>query len=167
MFIPRNIEKRSKELEIIKFKELKDYETFIKDFQYNLDLIKDKTSDNPKEQFFINLIKNSSIKLDQTEYPFDIFLIENDKLFFYYIWKSSILWCSNDLILVIESKFNNQYETWQDFIKNMLEKHFKFRPSIIFIEALIANKMLEKHFKFKPFINKQSIIKLNYQLDKT
>jgi hypothetical protein len=144
MFIPKNIDKRAKDLEIIKAKELKDYEAFIKEFQHNLKLMKGKTSNdldliNPQEQLFIDLIKDCQIKLDQTEYPFCIFLMKNESLFkddkwmFKYKWKNDEFWCHYDLVwLVFESKFDMRYYIWKDFISNTLEKHFKFRPSTTF-----------------------------------
>ena len=132
MFIPRNIDKRSKNLEIIQAKELKEYQDFVKEFQHNLSLIKDKTSNDPKEQLFIDLIKNCEIKLYQEKYPFRIILFQNDnKWMFEYNWKDDEFWCHYDHIWkVFESKFNISYETWKDFILNTVEKHFKFRPSI-------------------------------------
>jgi hypothetical protein len=133
MFIPKNIEKRDKDLEIIKFKELQKFETFVKEFQHNLALLKDKTSIDPQEQQFIDLIKDCSIKTDQEKYPFSIFLIQDDKYMFYYNWKNDIFWCQYDRIWsVFESKFNISYQNWKDFISNMVEKHFKFRPSATF-----------------------------------
>ena len=134
-FVPRNIDKRAKDLEIIQSKELKEYKAFIKEFQHNLSLIKDKTSNdpdliNPQEQLFIDFIKDCTIKLDQVKYPFIIFLIQDDKYMFYYDWKNDKFWCHYDRIFsVFESKFNIEYQNWRDFMLDMVKEHFKFRPS--------------------------------------
>ena len=126
----KNIEKRAKDLEIIQAKELKEYEAFVKEFQHNLALLKDKTSNDPMEQLFIDLIKDTEIKLDQTAYPFSIFLLQNNKWMFEYDWKNDKFWCHYDRIWsVFKSKFNIQHQNWKDFIIDMVEEHFKFRPS--------------------------------------
>jgi hypothetical protein len=129
-FVPKNIEKRAKDLEIIQAKELKEYEAFVKDFEHNLELMKDKKSDDPQEQLFIDLIKDCSIKTDQEKYPFQILLFKDDKWMFKYKWKIDEFLCQYDRVWkFFKSKFNISYQNWKDFIKDMLEKYFKFRPS--------------------------------------
>ena len=132
-FIPKNINKRVEDLKRIQAKELKEYEEFVKEFQKNLDLMKDKTSDDPKEQLFIDIIQDYVIKNDRVEYPFRIYLFKNDEYMFEYDWKNDTLWCSYDRVWsVFASKFNMSYETCKRFITDQIETYFKFRPSTTF-----------------------------------
>ena len=151
MFIPRNIDKRSKNLEIIQAKKFQE-------FYINLEKIKLKTLNNnlfnPQEQLFINLIKDCQIKIDQEELPFRIFLFQDEKYIFDYSWKDNRFWFQKDHILTaFESKFNMSYHIFQDFIKDILEKHFKFRPFTTLTSMYPFTVAIEKHFKFRPSIN--------------
>ena len=129
MFIPKNINKRAEDLKRIQAKELQEYEDFITEFKQNLDLIKGKTSDDPKEQLFIDLIQDCDIKSDQTEYPFRIFLPKDEKFMFEYDWKNSFLCCSYHKIWsVFRDKFAMSYLECQRFITDQVETHFNFRP---------------------------------------
>lgn len=127
-FIPKNIEKRTKDFEIKHAKDLKEFEAFIKEFRHNLSLMKDKKSEDHMEQLFIDLIKDCSIKLDQEKYPFQILLFQDDIWMFEYNWKHYIfLYHSNKVWSVFKSKFNIDYQTHNQFIKNMIKKHFKIK----------------------------------------
>ena len=151
MFIPKNIDKRAEDLKKIQVKDLKEYDVFVKGFKQNLDLMKDKTSDGPKEQLFIDLIQDCDIKLDQNEYPFRIFLFKNDKYMFEYDWKIDEFYCSYDSIWkVFESKFNMSYQEWQHFISDQIETYFKFRPSTTFALWQNITSIIETYFKFRP-----------------
>ena len=134
MFVPKNINKRADDLKRIQAKDLKEYEEFIKEFQQNLDLMKDKTSDDPKEQLFIDIIQDYVIKNDRVEYPFRIYLFKNDEYMFEYDWKNDTLYCSYHKVWsVFRDIFAMSYETWQQFITDRVETYFKFRPYTTFI----------------------------------
>ena len=131
-FVPKNIDKRAENLKRIQAKELQDYEEFVKEFKKNLDLMKDKTSDGPKEQLFIDLIQDCVIQTDQEKDPFRIFLFKDGQYMFEYDYKTDYLWCSYDgVFAVFISKFNISYHEWQQFITDQIETYFKFRPSTI------------------------------------
>lgn len=125
MFVPRNIDKRAKDLEIIQAKMLTQFNAFVKDFQNKLSLLKDKIYTDPKEQYFINLIKDCQIKLDQAEYPFTMFLFQDNNYMFNYNWQDNFFSCHCYKVLSdFESKFNITNHFSRQFIKDMLEKHF-------------------------------------------
>jgi hypothetical protein len=63
VFVPRNINKRDKELELIKDEKIKNFKLFLSEFKYNLKAIKNQKSDDYLEQSFIDLINNCDIKL--------------------------------------------------------------------------------------------------------
>lgn len=134
VFIPKNIEKRAKDLAIMQAKELAEFEIFSTEFQKNLAFIKDndkyKKYEDIKEQFFIDLMKNCLIKTDQDKYPFLIFLFKDGDYMFQYNWKNGIFWCSlNRAWTVFEQRFQMSYEEQQQFILDQVETHYKFRPS--------------------------------------
>jgi hypothetical protein len=126
-FVPKNTDKRSKDKEKI-------YETFVKEFSINLEKIKTKTSNDPIEQLFIDLIKDCQIKLDQQKNPFRMYLFYDDKYMFDYNFEKEFFWCHYDRVWsVFNSKFKIQYEAFEEFISDMVEKYFNFRPYSSFI----------------------------------
>jgi hypothetical protein len=146
-FIPKNIEKRTKDFEIKHAKDLKEFEAFIKEFRHNLSLMKDKKSEDHMEQLFIDLIKDCSIKLDQEKYPFCIFLFDGNKWMFEYDWKEKLLWFDYNCIWeIFESKFNIDYQEFKIFILNMMFNYFKFKISKFVSNFNISFKSLEKYF---------------------
>ena len=127
--MPKNIDKRAEDLKIIQAKDLKEYEKFVKEFQQNLDLMKDKTSDDPKEQLFIDLIQGCDIKSYQYNQLY-IFMFKDDEYMFEYDWKNDALWCSNARVFsVFRDTFKMNYQECQHFISDQVETLFKFRPS--------------------------------------
>ena len=76
----KNIDKRDKDLELIKAKELKRYEVFVKEFQHKLDML--KNSDVlANDSIFMSLIKNCNLKLDQQKFPFILFLYDTSIIY--------------------------------------------------------------------------------------
>ena len=167
MFTPKNINKRVEDLKIIQAKELQDYKEFVKEFSNNLSLIQGKTSDDEKEQLFIDLIQECEIKTDQQKYHFGILLVSGvTNVIFKYDWKNNILYCSNDRVWsVFAFKFKMPYEAWQCFITDQVETHFKFRHSTIINDYLMCYSKIEAYFNFKDYIINDYYINKNNNIE--
>lgn len=146
-FVPKNIEKREKELELKNAKELADYNTFLINFKDNFEAIKDKKSNDPMEQSFIDLIKDCEIKLDQKVYSFQIFLMKDNKYMCEYDWKyDKFLYSYDNIWSVFESRFNISRQDYLQFIKNRVEAHFKLKTSTIHDAFEYNPSKVEKYF---------------------
>ena len=133
MFIPKNINKRAEDLKRIQAKELADYEEFLKEFTNDLNDIKTKTSKGLEEQTFIDLIKNCTIKRDQTKYPYRIFLFNanENKFLFEYDFKHRFLWYTENIIRdIVKYKFNMSIQPYHEFIVEQFRKFFKIMPYV-------------------------------------
>ncbi len=127
-FVPKNLEKRAKDLEIIKAKELADYDNFMTSFQKNLTAMKGVISNDPKEQLFIDLMEDCHIKADQDKHPFYIIISKGTEYVFQYNWKNGYFYCSfNRVWSVFKPRFQMSYKDWQQFITDQVERHFKFQ----------------------------------------
>ena len=100
-------------------------------FQKNLENIQGLKVSDEKEQLFIDLMFNLIIKKEQTKYPFRIFLVnDTNQILFNYDWQNDIFYCQyNRVWLTFKDKFNLDFQSLKQFIKSMVETHFKFKPA--------------------------------------
>lgn len=132
-FVPRNIDKRSKQLEVIQTKKLAEYHNFLKNFTSNLHTIKLTHFDleDLKQQFFVYLFKNCHIITNQHLRPFEIFLKHKDKYVFIYNWPYTESSFTNNIYEYFKYKFSMTHHECQEFFQIQIEKHFKIKDCLI------------------------------------
>src|SRR5690606_2957002 len=79
------------------------------------------------EHVFFSAIKDSTVKEDRDKFPESIFLFSGNYLIME-IRKLKQIWCSYSLLWSkIEPHFGGVYPDIQQFIKSMVEEHFKLK----------------------------------------
>lgn len=104
--------------------------------------------DKTKEERFYKLIQGLILKEDKKEFPGNIFYFKGDKFWLEYNEKNRYVWVRYDGFWdVFEEDYGLGYQEIKDFLKGMLESHFKWEGVTPISLSNIFRDMLEEHFK--------------------
>src|SRR5690606_20353578 len=104
--------------------------------------------DKSKEEQFFELIQCLTPKWDKANYPDSIFYFKGDKLMFEYNQKIEYVWVRHtDFWRIFEVEYKLNDEEIRDFLKDMLEEHFKWQRVTPHIRFKRWGFWLEEHFK--------------------
>src|SRR5690606_38115994 len=101
------------------------------------------------EHVFFSAIKDATVKEDRDKFPESIFLFKGDRVIME-IKGFKQIWCSYSLLWSkIEPHFGGVYSDIQQFIKSMVEEHFKLKDVAPRIRFSNNYYWVEEHFKLK------------------
>lgn len=125
-FIPKNLDQRKEKMRLIKEKELKELNEMVSKLSNIISTFKDLKIDDEKEQLFIRKFINCQIKIDNDEYPNEIFFFDNkDKYLASYDSKNQEFWISYENIWFLFERVKDQVKA-----KDWIEKYFKLRSTV-------------------------------------
>jgi|SRR5690606_16987053 len=116
--------------------------------------------DKTKEERFFELIQDLTPDWDKKIYPDSIFYFKGDKVWLDYNGKSGHL-CIRyyGFYDVFEKEYGLNHQEIKDFLKDMLEGHFKWKGVTPYWLGLMNILQLEEHFKWKGVTPKYLYIK--------
>jgi hypothetical protein len=141
-FIPKNIDKRIKDLEIIQAKKLQEYEKFLQDLEKNFAKFKDSNIElrSNKDRFLYDILLNSKIVHNQDKYPFEVFFIQDNMCQYIYNYLDNTLEYSIAILNMFKNDHNFKYD---EFKENIIEKIENILNSNLKIED-VSSMTLQK-----------------------
>lgn len=119
-----------------------------------------------KEQRFFDLQNNLVRKIDKEKYPESVFYFTKDGDFmFEQDFKNGIFWCDYMMVwLVFESEYGMRYKQIQEFIKRMMEEHFKCNGLTPIKSSVFSHVEMKEHFKCNVLIPIRCSVNRNKQM---
>ena len=78
------------------------------------------------EKTFLSMLDGLTVRIAKDKYPDSIFYFRGDECWFEQDFENGYFWCQYDKVwLVFETDHGLNYNEIRDFVKTMLEKHFK------------------------------------------
>lgn len=104
--------------------------------------------DKTKEERFYELIQGLSPRWDKGKYPESIFYFKENKFWLEYIEKCDYVWIRYyGFWDVFEKDYGLNHQETRDFLKEMVESHFKWKVITPIPRGNAYVIMLEEHFK--------------------
>lgn len=145
-FVPKNLEKREKDLAAKIAKEILAFQPMIDDFHVSLGDLQGLEVKDPLEQLFVDQFKYLKILTDQRAFPWTIFLSLDERILFAYYFQDNSFRVYYNIFNEFRKIIKNKGD---DAIVNYMFKYFNLKPTLInYLDFAVKNNA-EKYFPIK------------------